>query len=301
MEPIVLGSVAEPLLLDGGARRRAELRRAWRVARALAAVVIAFVLCSVAVIATRRRAGGGGTAALRPRVPTVGASRAPAERAGESAGVPGAAARPVRRARAQQARAPGAGGGAGVERESPPSPPPRERAGEYSDLPLSEAYDFVIVGAGSTGSIVGARLASAGFSVLLLEAGGPTQASLNGSDFLPGARQLTIFDVPLAWAEIGWSERLRRECARACREPSVRESSACPPLARPHRRAPTPPSPSPPLRDRRYRWPFSGDIPVNVARGVGGGGAQNAMISIRGLPADFEDWGEGWQWPDVVR
>lgn len=133
-------------------------------------------------------------------------------------------------------------------------------SGLHADLPLREDFDFVIVGAGSTGSILGARLAEAGFSVLLLEAGAPTQAGLNGTDFLGGAN-LTVFDVPLAWPEIGKGDARWRA---------------------------------------QYRWSVPASVPVNIARGIGGGGAQNAMISVRGQPMDFVDWGEGWQWDNVI-
>ena len=40
----------------------------------------------------------------------------------------------------------------------------------------AEEFDFIIVGGGATGSVVAGRLGQAGYSVLVLEAGGPTQA-----------------------------------------------------------------------------------------------------------------------------
>ena len=45
-------------------------------------------------------------------------------------------------------------------------------------LPLQPSSKVVILGGGSTGSVVAGRLGSAGYSVLVLEAGGPTQRSL---------------------------------------------------------------------------------------------------------------------------
>jgi hypothetical protein len=52
------------------------------------------------------------------------------------------------------------------------------------------------------GSVLAGRLAAAGFQVLLLEAGEPTQAKLGGRDFLLG--NLTIFDIPLDWDQVRW-------------------------------------------------------------------------------------------------
>ena len=63
-----------------------------------------------------------------------------------------------------------------------------------------EIYDFVILGGGSTGSVVAGRLGSAGYSVLVLEAGGPTQRSLGGAS--SGAGRWTVFDVPLGWLQV---------------------------------------------------------------------------------------------------
>lgn len=40
--------------------------------------------------------------------------------------------------------------------------------------------------------------------------------------------------------------------------------------------------------------------PVTRARLVGGCSATNATFALRGSPADYEDWGEGWRWDDVL-
>lgn len=42
----------------------------------------------------------------------------------------------------------------------------------------NSTYDYVVVGGGNAGSVVGTRLAEAGFSVVILEAGGNYQSDL---------------------------------------------------------------------------------------------------------------------------
>ena len=42
-------------------------------------------------------------------------------------------------------------------------------------------YDYIVVGSGSSGSVVAGRLAEAGFKILLVEAGGPSHF-LQGSE-----------------------------------------------------------------------------------------------------------------------
>jgi len=134
--------------------------------------------------------------------------------------------------------------------------------------------DFVIVGSGSAGSVTAGRLAAAGHSVIVLEAGPPTQSDLGGCavpgncPFMRGGdRNLTVFDVPLEWLEI-------------LLEPQYAKT---------------------------YEWSFEshreGCLP-SQARGVGGCGIHNAMIYIRGTPRDFTNdgpWGSmGWTWDRVL-
>ena len=40
--------------------------------------------------------------------------------------------------------------------------------------PSGEAFDYIVVGSGTSGSVVADRLAEAGHKILLLEAGGPS-------------------------------------------------------------------------------------------------------------------------------
>jgi hypothetical protein len=74
-----------------------------------------------------------------------------------------------------------------------------------------EHFDFIIVGGGSSGSVVAGRLGQLGHTVLLLEAGGPTQQSLGGTQAVVG--KWTIFDVPLAWVQVlsdnRWSKQFQ--------------------------------------------------------------------------------------------
>lgn len=68
------------------------------------------------------------------------------------------------------------------------------------DASESEKFDYIVVGGGATGSVVAGRLGQEGYSVLVLEAGGPTQQSLGGTQTVAG--KWTIFDVPLSWVQV---------------------------------------------------------------------------------------------------
>ena len=48
----------------------------------------------------------------------------------------------------------------------------------------------------------------------------------------------------------------------------------------------------PHLNNRRLYWP-RGKV-------LGGSSSMNAMIYTRGNPRDFDEWGDGWRWPDVA-
>ena len=121
-----------------------------------------------------------------------------------------------------------------------------------------EIFDYIVVGGGATGAVVAGRLGEAGHTVLLLEAGGPTQASLGGTQTVAG--KMTIFDVPLSWLQILSDHRWSKQ----------------------------------------FQWDVPADPPPAIARGLGGCGIHNAMLYMRGRPEDFEAWGPGWGWDDVL-
>ncbi|SDZ68609.1 Choline dehydrogenase [Variovorax sp. YR266] len=117
-----------------------------------------------------------------------------------------------------------------------------------------QVFDFVVVGAGSAGCVLAHRLALAGRSVLLLEAGPPD----NDRFIHMPATFVRVIGTERTWAY---------------------ESE-----------------PQPAAGGRRMFVP--------QGRTLGGGSSVNAMVYIRGTPADYDGWQaqgcEGWSWSDVL-
>ena len=75
----------------------------------------------------------------------------------------------------------------------------------------NKAYDAIIIGGGTAGAIVAAKLRRAGAGrkrILIIEAGGPTAASIGGIVFPswlpPNRSDLTIFDVPGIYSQMAF-------------------------------------------------------------------------------------------------
>jgi 5-(hydroxymethyl)furfural/furfural oxidase len=131
--------------------------------------------------------------------------------------------------------------------------------------PTAEVYDFVIVGAGSAGCVLAARLSEhPGNRVLLIEA---------GKDYAPGHEPPEILDTFAATAYSNpnfiWPNVVARFSPR--------------------------PGNAPDLRPRRL---------YNQGRVIGGTSSINGMASLRGLPSDYEHWAAsgapGWDWQGVL-
>lgn len=129
----------------------------------------------------------------------------------------------------------------------------------------NQKFDYVIVGGGSAGCVVASRLSERSQNnVLLLEA---------GEDFIPGTEPAEIRDTFAGSAHSN------------PRFTWVGQSVAWGPR----------PGNAP---DNRKR--------VRYAQGrvIGGGSSVNGMISIRGVPWDYDGWvergAEGWGWEDVL-
>jgi 5-(hydroxymethyl)furfural/furfural oxidase len=128
-----------------------------------------------------------------------------------------------------------------------------------------ESYDFIVVGAGSAGCVLAARLSeNPGNRVLLIEA---------GKDYAPGHEPPEILDIFAATAyanpDFIWPNVTARFAPRPGNTP-----------------------------DRRPRRVY------NQGRVIGGTSSINGMASLRGLPSDYEHWSasgaRGWDWQGVL-
>ncbi len=118
------------------------------------------------------------------------------------------------------------------------------------------SFDFIIVGAGSAGSVLAERLSASGhFSVLLIEAGGTDRRFYVQ---MPLGYGKTFFDPAVNW-------NYKAE-------------------------------PDPGLAGNADHWP-RGKL-------LGGSSSINAMVWVRGHPADFDDWRDagnpGWGYGDLL-
>ena len=121
---------------------------------------------------------------------------------------------------------------------------------------MADAFDFIVVGAGTAGCILAARLSESGrHTVLLIEEGG-------------AARSLWT-RVPVGYSRLFSNPRYNRGYATL---------------------------PEAGLGGRR--------IEQYAGRGIGGTGAINGMIYIRGQAADYDTWAAagnaGWSWDEVL-
>ncbi len=128
-----------------------------------------------------------------------------------------------------------------------------------------QRFDYVIVGGGSAGCVLASRLSErAGNRVLLVE---------TGEDFQPGDEPKELRDVLAGTAH------------------------GNPRFTWPGQRVAFPPRPgNEPDRRKKVRYA--------QGRVIGGGSSVNGMISLRGLPSDYDGWVErgaaGWGWEEVL-
>lgn len=125
--------------------------------------------------------------------------------------------------------------------------------------------DYIVVGAGSAGCVLAARLSEDGrYKVLLLEAGGDDRPTRNPSQFMSNL----MIHIPVGYAS-------------TLKDPKVNWLYAT--------------EPDPGTGGRSHVWP-RGKV-------LGGSSSINGLLYIRGQQADYDGWRqlgcEGWAWDDV--
>ncbi len=130
------------------------------------------------------------------------------------------------------------------------------------------AFDYIIVGGGSAGSVLANRLsARSSNKVLVCEAGQDTPPGQEPSEILDSYSGTAYLDNRFLWSELKVSTEVVS-----------------------HNKDPNAPKP----RLRKYEQ----------ARVLGGGSSINGQMANRGAPTDFDDWhargATGWKWEHVL-
>lgn len=66
----------------------------------------------------------------------------------------------------------------------------------WAEETLEEAYDYIVIGSGAGGGVVASRLARAGFSVLVIEAGPSKRSEFSEA---PGLHLVSSADPEINW------------------------------------------------------------------------------------------------------